>query len=89
MEGTALLPELDRLHTTPMGAERIKRNLGLDVAMDAAAVTAYCGRLIGGADCAAVRRGKNWYCTAGGVRFTVNAGSLTVITAHRSEGGGT
>ena len=28
-------------------------------------------------------RGKNWYVTAGGCTLTVNAYSLTVITAHK------
>ncbi len=68
------------LHTTEMGADRIRRNLGLPA--DAAPV-AFCRGLIASAGCVISRQGKNFYCEKDGVRVTVNAGSLTIITAHR------
>jgi len=74
-----LIADINRLHTTEMGALRIKRNLALETD-DAAG---WCRKAILSADARAERRGKNWYVTAGGCVITVNAGSLTIITAHR------
>lgn len=34
---------------------------------------------------AARRRGKNYYCTVGGITITVNARNFTIITAHRKK----
>lgn len=31
------------------------------------------------------RRGKNYYCTVGGITITVNARNFTIITAHRKK----
>lgn len=69
-----------RLHTTPLGEERIRKNLRLSDNIDA---VSFCRNFILD-DCATYeRKGKNWYITAGHVRITVNAGSLTIITAHQ------
>lgn len=75
----ALTANLDRLHTTVPGAERIKRNLGLT---DADPVQ-WCRAIISDKRASIVRRGKNWYIQAEGCIITVNAGSYTIITAHR------
>lgn len=72
-------PGINDLHTTRLGAERIRRNLHLDDRTD---VASYCEKLILAADATHERKGKNWYVTAGNVRFTVNAASKTIITAH-------
>ena len=78
-------PELDalleNLHTTTMGEERIRRN----VAPTEADVIAWCKERITAPDAVIERRGKNFYITSGGCTLTVNAGSYTVITAHRSK----
>lgn len=76
-----LSAHLNKLHTTTLGAARIKRNLSLAENTD---VVAWCRRQIESAD-AVVRRGKNWYVYAGGVVITVNAHRLTLITAHREK----
>lgn len=73
-----LVSNLDKLHTTPMGVDRIKRNLGLDVSD----VVAWCRNKIASPDCIITRQGKNWYATAIGCVITVNAHSYTIITAH-------
>lgn len=78
-----LLQNLDKLHTTPLGAERIRRNLGLD-AVD---VVDWCRRAIRGPESRIVRRGKNWYIAADDDEITVNAHSLTIITAHKIKTG--
>ena len=68
----------DKIHTTEMGIDRIKRNLGLaDFA-----VVEYCKALIAYRTCRAYQRGKNWYCEIGNVRLTIHSRSYTIITAH-------
>jgi len=68
----------DKVHTTVLGAVRIKRNLGLP---DEDPV-AWCKDRIKNAD-NIVRRGKNWYVYVDDVVITVNASSFTIITAHK------
>jgi ribosomal protein S18 acetylase RimI-like enzyme len=72
-----LFDNLDKLHTTAMGAERIRKNLSLDV-QD---VIAWCREKITAAriEC----RGKNWYAYSADAVITINAHSYTVITAHK------
>ena len=74
-----LLKNLGKIHTTPMGVDRIKRNLCLSD-ID---VVAYCKKLISSLDCNIYRQGKNWYCEIDGAIITINAKSYTIITAHR------
>lgn len=68
------------LHTTPLGAERIRRNLNLSDATD---VVDFCRNFIIESVPKIERQGKNWYVTAEHVRVTVNAKSNTIITAHK------
>ncbi len=74
-----LILNIDKLHTTEMGVERIRRNLSLDVDD----VVDWCKTTI--LDCNTVieRKGKNWYAQAKGCIITVNAHSYTIITAHK------
>ncbi len=74
-----LRKNLDKLHTTELGAERIKRNLSLDTDD----VVDWCKTKINSANTVITRNGKNWYANAGNCIITVNAHSYTVITAHR------
>ena len=78
MTVNTLLDNIHRLHTTPMGADRIRRNLGWDT-VD---VVARCQAVILDKSCRIDRAGKNWYCEMDHVRITVNASSYTIITAH-------
>lgn len=73
-----LVDNIDRIHTTPMGARRVQRNLGLQTDD----VAAWCREAVKNAD-AVFGRGKNWYVYRDGAAITVNAHSYTVITAHR------
>lgn len=73
-----LLTHIDKLHTTEMGIERIKRNLNLDVDD----VVGYCKNIILDPKCHIERQGKNYYCEVDGIRITVNSYSYTIITAH-------
>lgn len=58
MKNEPLIENIDRLHTTPMGVDRIKRNLKLDT--DDA--VSYCKDLILNPQCHIARQGENWYC---------------------------
>jgi len=73
-----LIDNIDKVHTTEMGLERIKRNLRLD----SADVVDYCKNLILNRNCRIYKQGKNWYCEIDNVRMTVNSFSYTIITAH-------
>lgn len=75
-----LLTNLGKLHTTDLGAVRIRRNLSID----AEDVVGWCRERIERADAETVRKGKNWYVSVDGCVITVNAHSYTVITAHRT-----
>lgn len=68
------------LHTTPLGVERIRRNLDLPDSIDA---VNFCRSFILEDFAKFERKGKNWYVTAGHVRVTVNAKSNTIIKAHK------
>ena len=76
-----LIENIDRLHTTPMGVDRIKRNLKLDTDD----VVSYCKKLILSSQCHITQQGKNWYCEIRNTRVTVNSYSYTIITAHIIE----
>lgn len=75
----ALLQNLERLHTTPMGIERIRRNLSLSESD----VAAWCRDRISDSRAMISRHGKNWYVKLDDCIITVNAYSYTIITAHR------
>ena len=74
----ALLQALPKIHTTPMGVERIKRNLRLQEKD----VVEYCKEKIASPRCEITRHGKNYYCRIDDIIITVNAFSFTIITAH-------
>lgn len=73
-----LLDSIDKIHTTKMGVDRIKRNLKLDN-VD---VIEYCKNKILDSNSYIYRQGKNWYCEIDNLKITVNAYSYTIITAH-------
>lgn len=79
-EGKQLLENIDRLHTTQLGINRIRKNLKLDTEK----VVDFCKSLILDEKCRIYRQGKNWYCETGNIRLTVNSYSNTIITAHRA-----
>lgn len=74
-----LLKNLDKLHTTELGAVRIQRNLFLDIDD----VVEWCKMKIKAANSNIKRKGKNWYVNADNCIITVNAHSYTIITAHK------
>lgn len=76
-----LMQNLDRLHTTALGVERIRKNLDLEVED----VVAWCREKIQSPDSIITRRGKNWYILTSCGEITVNAYSYTIITAHKKK----
>lgn len=75
----SLIENIDKLHTTEMGIERIKRNLQIEVDD----VVQWCKIQILNKDTVIERVGKNWYATINNCKITVNAKSYTIITAHK------
>ena len=75
-----LIHNISRLHTTLLGAERIKRNL----ALECDDVVDWCKQKAAQAD-EITRKGKNWYVRAGEAIITINANSFTIITAHKKK----
>lgn len=78
-EKSKVILNLDKLRTTDLGIERIKRNLCLDT-YD---VVSWCRKKIEDPNSSIIRKGKNWYIEAGDCKITVNAYSYTIITAHK------
>ena len=68
----------NKIHTTALGAMRIKKNLELKTDD----VVNWCKEKIKNAD-SVIKKGKNWYVHAGGSVITINASSYTIITAHK------
>lgn len=67
---------INKLHTTKLAIERIKKNLKMDCD-----VVEYCKDKILDDNCKIYQKGKNYYCEIDNIRITVNASSYTIITA--------
>lgn len=76
-----LVVNIDKIHTTVLGIERIRRNLGL---LDTDVVS-WCKETIQDAKALITRKGKNWYVQIADCEITVNAYSYTIITAHKMK----
>ena len=74
----SITDNIDKLHTTQLGAERIKRNLNFEIDD----VVSWCKETVKSADII-IGQGKNWYIYRGGAVITINAHSYTIITAHK------
>ena len=73
-----LLDNIDKIHTTEMGIDRIRKNLKIDTTD----VVEYCKNKILDRNCSIYKQGKNWYCEIGNIKITINSYSYTIITAH-------
>ncbi len=76
-----LLANINKMHTTQMGMDRIKRNLELETTD----VMEYCRKKILDENSNIYKQGKNWYCEIDNIRITINSYSYTVITAHKKK----
>lgn len=75
-----LIENIDWLHTTEMGIERIKKNLSIEDD-----VVEWCKSKILDNSAVMERKGKNWYVYTDYCIITVNAHSYTIITAHKGS----
>lgn len=78
MNKEILLFNIDKIHTTEMGIDRIKKNLKLDTND----VVEYCRNKVLDKNCNIYKLGKNWYCEIDNIKITINSYSYTIITAH-------
>lgn len=78
MNKEILLSNIDKVHTTEMGIDRIKKNLKLDTDD----VVLYCKNKVLDKNCNIYKQGKNWYCEIDNIKITINSYSYTIITAH-------
>ena len=58
MNKEILLSNIDKVHTTELGVNRIKKNLKLDIND----VVEYCKSKVLDNKCNIYKKGKNWYC---------------------------
>ena len=75
-----IINNIDKIHTTKMGVDRIKRNLKIDED-----VVLYCKNKILDNSCFFEKKGKNWYCKIDNIIITINSYSYTIITAHKID----
>lgn len=75
------LENLDKLHTTELGRQRIKKNVGLT---DEDALL-WCKEKLMKETAATRKKGKNYYVEVDGYEITVNASSYTIITVHKMK----
>ncbi len=73
-----LLSNIDKIHITEMGIDRIKKNLKLDTND----VVEFCKNKILDKNCDIYKQGKNWYCEIDNIKITINSYSYAIITAH-------
>lgn len=73
-----LISNIDKIHTTTMGIDRIKKNLKLDN-ID---VVDFCKNKITSDNSNIYKIGKNYYCEIDNIKITINSSSYTIITAH-------
>ena len=72
-----LLLNIDKVHTTKLGIERIKKNLKINED-----VILYCKNIILNKNSKIYKQGKNWYIENNNIKITINSYSYTIITAH-------
>ena len=68
---------INKIHTTELGINRIKNNLNIDDN-----VVEYCKNKILDKNTKLYKKGKNWYCEIDNIRITINSYNYTIITAH-------
>ena len=73
-----LLDNINKVHTTEMGINRIIKNLKLNTND----VVEYCKNKVLDKNCNIYKQGKKWYCEIENIIITINSYSYTIITAH-------
>ncbi len=73
-----LINSLNKIHTTKMGIDRLKKNLRINTKD----VVEFCKNKLTNKNCNIYQKGKNWYCEIDDIIITINSNSYTIITAH-------
>lgn len=69
MNKETLLSNIDKIHTTEMGIDRIRKNLKLNNND----VVEYCKNKIMNKNCNIYKRGKNYYREVDNIKITINS----------------
>ena len=83
LKNNELLMNIDKIHTTELGIERIKKNLKLNTDD----VINYLKNIIFDKECKIYKKGKNYYCETYDIKITINSNNYSIITAHLIENG--
>ena len=78
MDKDILLLNIDKIHTTKLGEERISKNININNN-----ILDYLKEKILDKRCKIYKKGKNWYCEIDNIIITINSYSYTIITAHK------
>lgn len=73
-----LLSNCEKIHTTLLGEERIRRNLSIDKED----VVEWCIKKIQKERSLVYQKGKNYYVEVDHCKICINSHSYTIITAH-------
>ena len=78
MNKEILLSNINKIHTTELGKERIKKNLNINKD-----VVEYCKNKIKDNNCNIYKQGKNYYCEIDNIKITINSYNYSIITVHK------
>ncbi len=76
-----VLANIDKIHTTKMRIDRIKRNLDINN-ID---VVEFCKNKLLDKDCNIYKKGKNFYCQIHNIVITINSFSYTIFNNNSSS----
>lgn len=74
-----LLSNIDKIHTTELGINRIKKNININCDD----IVSYIKDKIQDKNCIIYKSGKNWYCEIDNIKITINSYSYSIITVHK------
>lgn len=76
-----LISNIDKLHTTTLGIDRIKKNLEIDDNN----IIEHLKKIILDKTSTISKKGKNYYVENKNIIITINSYSYTIITAHKKS----
>ncbi len=79
MNKEILINNIEKLHTTKLGRERVIDNLCLEYHTD---ITSFIKNIILNEDIELFKKGSNYYVKSDDYVITINSRTFTIITAH-------
>ena len=76
-----VIKNIDKVHTTHLGEERIKNNLNI-MNID---IVKYIKNKINDKKSVIYKKGKNYYCEVEKIIITINSYNYCIITAHKCK----